>query len=263
MEHYLAVSMIARRQSTEQVKIRGGSSTSGDNITLHNQFVNELSLACFSSNLYFNIFEVDDCSNKGNVETSPPAVEVRKKARQSRLSQLSLTSFFQKSSSGCETSERTCNETKINQTDIYDSSYESNGASTHFDESSDLKECESDVNASPAEEEFAVCEPSQKEKSNAALLEWQRIQQLMQNSIPLCKGHKQPCVARIVKKAGPNFGRRFYVCARAEVFTVDNNCFTIIIYIFTLPATSSITSSFKLITRYVLAQHFISVKTFH
>ncbi|KAK4585301.1 hypothetical protein RGQ29_022817 [Quercus rubra] len=56
----------------------------------------------------------------------------------------------------------------------------------------------------------------EKEKTNGALLEWRRIQQVMQNSIPLCKGHSEPCVARVVKKQGPNFGRRFYVCARAE-----------------------------------------------
>lgn len=31
---------------------------------------------------------------------------------------------------------------------------------------------------------------------------------------PLCKGHNEPCVLRIVKKPGQNFGREFYVCAR-------------------------------------------------
>ncbi|KAJ0252239.1 DNA-(apurinic or apyrimidinic site) endonuclease 2 [Hirschfeldia incana] len=57
---------------------------------------------------------------------------------------------------------------------------------------------------------------SAKQKNDAALMEWQRIQNLMQNSIPLCKGHKEACVARVVKKPGPTFGRRFYVCSRAE-----------------------------------------------
>ncbi|CAA7035735.1 unnamed protein product [Microthlaspi erraticum] len=57
---------------------------------------------------------------------------------------------------------------------------------------------------------------SGKQKNDAALMEWQRIQNLMQNSIPLCKGHKEACVARVVKKPGPTFGRRFYVCSRAE-----------------------------------------------
>lgn len=33
---------------------------------------------------------------------------------------------------------------------------------------------------------------------------------------PLCNGHGESCVIREVKKNGPNKGRRFYVCARAE-----------------------------------------------
>ncbi|OCT57413.1 hypothetical protein XELAEV_18003547mg [Xenopus laevis] len=33
---------------------------------------------------------------------------------------------------------------------------------------------------------------------------------------PNCKGHSEPCVLRTVKKAGPNCGRQFYVCARPE-----------------------------------------------
>ncbi|KAL8602859.1 hypothetical protein ACOMHN_056353 [Nucella lapillus] len=33
---------------------------------------------------------------------------------------------------------------------------------------------------------------------------------------PPCKGHREPCVLRTVKKAGPTKGRQFYVCARPE-----------------------------------------------
>lgn len=33
---------------------------------------------------------------------------------------------------------------------------------------------------------------------------------------PLCKGHNEICVLRMVKKAGPNKGRQFYTCARGE-----------------------------------------------
>ncbi|KAK9830303.1 hypothetical protein WJX72_010878 [[Myrmecia] bisecta] len=33
---------------------------------------------------------------------------------------------------------------------------------------------------------------------------------------PSCKGHKEPCVIRKVKKPGPNQGRLFYVCARPD-----------------------------------------------
>lgn len=56
---------------------------------------------------------------------------------------------------------------------------------------------------------------SKMEKGNAAMLQWQKIQEKMRTSIPLCKGHHEPCVARSVKK-GPNAGRRFYVCARPK-----------------------------------------------
>ncbi|KAG6554008.1 hypothetical protein Mapa_004925 [Marchantia paleacea] len=56
---------------------------------------------------------------------------------------------------------------------------------------------------------------SDTQKPNAAS-EWKRIQNAMARALPLCSGHKEPCVARVVKKAGPNIGRGFYVCARAE-----------------------------------------------
>lgn len=146
-------------------------------------------------------------------------VETRKKARQSRLSQLSLTSFFKKSSSSPETCDRICDEIKVNQADVSNSYQEPNAPSSQDDENNSSKEYRTDFSAStPAEDDSAVVNlPSEKEKSNVAFLEWQRIQQLMQNSIPLCKGHNEPCVSRIVKKAGPNLGRRFYVCSRAEV----------------------------------------------
>ncbi|XP_002964512.2 DNA-(apurinic or apyrimidinic site) lyase 2 [Selaginella moellendorffii] len=51
------------------------------------------------------------------------------------------------------------------------------------------------------------------EKSAAG---WERLKSLMSRNLPLCKGHGEPCVVRTVKKAGPNLGRGFYVCARAK-----------------------------------------------
>ncbi|XP_062194373.1 DNA-(apurinic or apyrimidinic site) endonuclease 2-like [Phragmites australis] len=53
------------------------------------------------------------------------------------------------------------------------------------------------------------------DKCNAATLEWQRIQQKMKMTLPCCKGHREPCIPRSVKK-GSNIGRLFYVCARAQ-----------------------------------------------
>ncbi|KAL3685995.1 hypothetical protein R1sor_004017 [Riccia sorocarpa] len=49
-----------------------------------------------------------------------------------------------------------------------------------------------------------------------AVSEWKRIQGVMARAVPLCHGHKEPCVARVVKKEGPTKGRGFYVCARAQ-----------------------------------------------
>ncbi|KAG9442606.1 hypothetical protein H6P81_018460 [Aristolochia fimbriata] len=74
----------------------------------------------------------------------------------------------------------------------------------------EMKSCSQDQ-----EGRQAYCS-SEKDRSTTASLEWQRIQQLMQRSIPLCVGHSEPCVKRSVKKPGPNWGRGFYVCARAE-----------------------------------------------
>ncbi|XP_045851631.1 DNA-(apurinic or apyrimidinic site) endonuclease 2 [Meles meles] len=34
--------------------------------------------------------------------------------------------------------------------------------------------------------------------------------------MPLCGGHREPCVMRTVKKPGPNLGRHFYICARPQ-----------------------------------------------
>jgi hypothetical protein len=77
-------------------------------------------------------------------------------------------------------------------------------------------------------EEFNVCNSQDvicsKEKGNVAILEWQRIQERMKTSLPLCKGHREPCVARSVKK-GSNIGRLFYVCARAQVCFVSTPFF--------------------------------------
>lgn len=101
----------------------------------------------------------------------------KSKKNQSSHSQMSLKSFFQTSSKS-ESVVEVC-ETEVMETEKFNKS-------------------ESD------------------DKSKIALLEWQRIQEFMKKTIPVCKGHGEQCVSRVVKKAGPTFGRRFYVCARAE-----------------------------------------------
>ncbi|RZC44873.1 hypothetical protein C5167_037816 [Papaver somniferum] len=91
-----------------------------------------------------------------------------------------------------------------------------NGTPVDNDENKSFLNCQLEL--SPSVSDFDACSSSQKEKSDVALSEWQRIQQLMDKhkQVPLCKGHKEPCVPRVVKKPGPNLGRKFYVCCRAE-----------------------------------------------
>jgi hypothetical protein len=52
------------------------------------------------------------------------------------------------------------------------------------------------------------------DRHTQALAAWQRIQQAM--APPKCKGHGEPCKIQTVKKKGPNNGRQFYVCSRAD-----------------------------------------------
>ncbi|XP_061354902.1 DNA-(apurinic or apyrimidinic site) endonuclease 2 isoform X3 [Gastrolobium bilobum] len=141
--------------------------------------------------------------------------ESKKKARNSQWSQLSLRSFFQKSTNLDNGVNDSCANYSNNQAECSQPDPHLHKTPAVFDHSG-TKQYELDTDA--CDQDFAELNDSstKEEKSNVASLEWQRIQQLMQNSIPLCKGHKEPCIARVVKKQGPNFGRRFYVCARAE-----------------------------------------------
>ncbi|XP_028775245.1 DNA-(apurinic or apyrimidinic site) lyase 2-like [Neltuma alba] len=136
----------------------------------------------------------------------------KKKARSSQCSQLSLMSFFKKSTNVDNMVKDSCTDIQAESSQL---DHHSNEASTVVDQSGSSEQYELCAGVCKDASKFTD-DTKRKESSNVALLEWQRIQQLMQNSIPLCKGHKEPCIARVVKKQGPNFGRRFYVCARAE-----------------------------------------------
>jgi AP endonuclease-2 len=65
-------------------------------------------------------------------------------------------------------------------------------------------------------------------KRESVQSEWKRIQATMARRIPVCEGHGEPCVFRAVIKKGPNLGRGFYVCARAQAslfhLTLDYIC---------------------------------------
>ncbi|GJQ08756.1 hypothetical protein GpartN1_g547.t1 [Galdieria partita] len=50
-------------------------------------------------------------------------------------------------------------------------------------------------------------------KYQKAKEDWRKLFQNRQR-VPLCTGHNEPCLLRVVKKKGPNLGRKFYVCGR-------------------------------------------------
>ncbi|KAE8010620.1 hypothetical protein FH972_006976 [Carpinus fangiana] len=147
---------------------------------------------------------------------SMPSHETKKKARKSQWSQLSLKSFFQRSPNPSNSADDSNTDFLISQADVPQAGNHSNETPVVDVQCSISQQCALNSSASTQDQSELNSCTLEKEKTNSALLEWQRIQQVMQNSIPLCKGHNQQCVARVVKKQGPNFGRRFFVCARAE-----------------------------------------------
>ncbi|XP_075484244.1 DNA-(apurinic or apyrimidinic site) endonuclease 2 isoform X2 [Primulina tabacum] len=154
----------------------------------------------------------NDFNGTEELSKSFSTVESNKKTRKSQLSQLSLKSYFKKTFGVIDNSESICADKKLNQAEMSSPLLEVNGT---LDEGAQCDaELQSEQGTSIQEDDSS--QPSEKERNGLALVEWQRIQQIMQTSIPLCKGHKEPCVPRVVKKSGPNIGRRFYVCARAE-----------------------------------------------
>ncbi|KHN08825.1 Calcium-dependent protein kinase 28 [Glycine soja] len=150
----------------------------------------------------------------------PPSQD--QKAKSSQWSQLSLRSFFQKSAnldngSSVKVVNDSCTDYSNNQAEPSQPSPRLQETPTVFAHSSSPKKYGLDTDTCDQDLAGPNGSSTKEEMSNVASLEWQRIQQLMQNSIPICKGYKEPCIARVVKKQGPNFGRRFYVCAHAEV----------------------------------------------
>ncbi|KAJ0966983.1 hypothetical protein J5N97_023900 [Dioscorea zingiberensis] len=152
---------------------------------------------------------------------------VRKKARHNTCSQLTLRSFFQQSKSLASDSGYLDTKPSPSGPSLLDAGMEKDNSSqttegadrypTGNAEDSACKVSGSGLDLLVEDQSYINVDfSSQREKANIAALEWQRIQQKMKMSIPLCKGHSEPCVARCVKKEGPNIGRRFYVCARAQ-----------------------------------------------
>ncbi|KAK6148607.1 hypothetical protein DH2020_019519 [Rehmannia glutinosa] len=226
------VSMFARRQP-EEISLSGESSSIPDDsvvVQVCSQLIKRPQHACNPSSsdlIHEGVFCTSDDCSEGLYKDSPsdlPCSEIghtksfspvvyKKKARQSQWSQLSVKSFFQKTVGDSGDSD-SVSDKELTQADISIPCCESNETLTDGGEQDAAKEWQSKQSTSMQEDDTS--QPSEKDKNNVALVEWQRIQQLMQTSIPLCKGHKEPCVSRVVKKSGPNLGHRFYVCARAE-----------------------------------------------
>ncbi|MED6119115.1 hypothetical protein PIB30_008924 [Stylosanthes scabra] len=174
-----------------------------------------------------NILELNDvCGSSSQEAVSKSGSEyaksittqcnVSKKKARNQSSQLSLMSFFKKRSNienGADDSRTDNSDNKVETSQPDPCELET---PTEGDNNDSPKQCGLDTDSCDQDLAKLTASSLKKEKSNMASLEWQRIHQLMQNSIPLCKGHKEPCVARVVKKQGPNCGRRFYVCSRAE-----------------------------------------------
>lgn len=237
--------MLARRQTAEHVKRNGESNSSLVTDTVQECTVSmkrssdDHAVLDFSLDRVVNspnmkhgdtVSELVECPRSSPSEaswskmlcsSSSPAkpvsrVQSKKKPKQSQGSQLSLRSFFQKSSNSTDGISQPG--ISDNPGDVSNSDQFSNGDSMKYDEMNTKTPIHISIQDHAAAD--SLCSTVE-EKRNVAVAEWQRIQEVMQNSIPPCKGHNEPCVARIVRKAGPNLGRKFFVCARAEV------CYTI------------------------------------
>ncbi|KAH0451084.1 hypothetical protein IEQ34_021776 [Dendrobium chrysotoxum] len=154
-----------------------------------------------------------------------------KKVKCTAYSQLTLRSYFKKSkpNSDCDVDKTNSDELL----DLYDNGKNSDNLLCGTDliaaksSWSDVEDhnCGVDIPCKSLhpQDQADTCSSScsKTENRNIALLDWQRIQQKMRMSIPLCKGHSEPCVARSVKKGGPNVGRRFYLIQKQTVVTLN------------------------------------------
>lgn len=150
---------------------------------------------------------------------------VRKKSGHCTISQLTIRSFFEKPKDLTRSDpDNVKTGTSVGQVNISKGRDDLSQASEAVIEDSPVKKLE-DNNCemhdsclsqfNEVQVDMNICSSSKRERENVAMLEWQRIQQKMKMTLPLCRGHREPCVARSVKK-GPNIGRQFYTCARAK-----------------------------------------------
>ena len=70
-------------------------------------------------------------------------------------------------------------------------------------------------NSSSCSKKLNIKHLSRSETNSKAASSWKTLLKGPPQA-PNCKGHKEPCVLRTVKKDGPNKGRQFWVCNRPE-----------------------------------------------
>ncbi|KAI3861395.1 hypothetical protein MKW98_000347 [Papaver atlanticum] len=251
------VTLLSKRQVAAELKNHGVSQLSYDNVNMqscgnnYKRSLDDCSVADSASirNLPSSNQKCDDIGPSINKHTSDTSVEAQeetasggawtklnpqtlnklktsKKARAGNSSQRTLSSYFQKTPNVRVGVDRANFNILHGQEDatvgqngcclLIKEVNSPNGTPVDNDENKSFSNSQLDL--SPSVSDIDACSSSQKEKSDVALCEWQRIQQLMDKhkQVPLCKGHKEPCVPRVVKKPGPNLGRKFYVCCRAE-----------------------------------------------
>ncbi|KAL8251401.1 hypothetical protein R6Q59_035094 [Mikania micrantha] len=171
------VSMLSRRQSTEDIKVNEQSVTS----------LNEV----------IKVQSQEICIKSQNFNSK----EMKKRLKKSQSSQLSLKSFFHSSPTASKDVKSRTVDLSLNHT-----SNLVEGSEAEIVESNtiDQSHCESDA-----------CNSSQTDKSQRAQLEWQRIQQLMYRSIPVCKGHGEKCVSQGCEESRTHFWPPFLcLCSR-------------------------------------------------
>ncbi|XP_074304465.1 DNA-(apurinic or apyrimidinic site) endonuclease 2 [Silene latifolia] len=207
------VSVLKKRKSTETLGISKVPRPATEEDT---KTVLETLQPCTSSSVLLNDTDTCNYETLGSFKDTQDMGTAgngwhKKKIKQNSKSQLSLTSFFRKVPISKESVGHSTKNASENPENMLNFQGNSKELLKDGNESKNIHE-----SVLGQEENMVSDSGPENNKKNVALLEWQRIQQLMQDSIPLCEGHHEPCVARVVKKPGPNFGKRFYVCARAE-----------------------------------------------
>lgn len=160
---------------------------------------------------------------------SGSTTSMKKRTRHSTCSQLTLKSFFKQPKTV-----GTCDD---DSSQNFESEKDAEEVSQMMEQevNQDLQNnCEMSVTSANTyndKRDSEIFFPCERESNGSAVIEWQKIQQKMKMTLPICKGHGEPCVARSVKREGPNIGRLFYVCARAQVLKYPYICFFLLVAI--------------------------------